>query len=341
MTYDYIYLENVIYFNKIFYIKNSKYNNQDLEKYFELNTIKVIDKNLPQPQTFIKNTFICETLHGCWAHAVIDYAFAYFWCLDEIKQTYNINDEITMFITEKEIKQYSNQKKSIDNKLERYKGAKNDLCEIINSNNIIFEHLENKSILFKNCFVYAKNHFNFVRNRTPWNLSDYYPGQRNKISLYSDSIIKKYLIDFKDKTYRLYDIKPTGNSIPNIIIINRKGTRNIDRLTTNLMNFFINNKKNYMYNFNSIEYNEDKTLLEQINLLINNDIIITPHGANLSNMIWTTNKIFIEIVFDSKNNIMYKRIAEVTNNTIYQIKIDQIENFLLKNLNKIIKKVNV
>ena len=89
-TYDYIYLENVIYFNKIFYIKNSKYNNQDLEKYFELNTIKVIDKNLPQPQTVIKNTFICETLHGCWAHAVIDYAFAYLWCLDE-KQQHTIN----------------------------------------------------------------------------------------------------------------------------------------------------------------------------------------------------------------------------------------------------------
>lgn len=342
MKYDYIYLKDVIYFNKKFYIRNSKYNNQDLSKYFELNTIKVTDKNLPKYQTVIKNIFICESLHDCWAHAVIDYAFAYFWCLKEIKQTYNIKDEITIFITEKIIKKYNNQKNSIDNKLKRYRGAKDSLCEIINSNNIIFEHLENKSILFKNCFVYAKDHFNFFRNRTPWNLYEYYPSiKKNKIRLYSDSIIKKYLIDFKDKTYKLYDIKPITNSIPNIIIINRKGIRNINKLITNLMNFFINNKNKHMYKFNSIEYNENKTLLEQINLLNNNDIIIEPHGANLSNMIWTTKKIFIEIVFDNKNNRMYKRIAEVTNNTIYQIEFDRIEDFLLKNFNEIITKVNV
>jgi capsular polysaccharide biosynthesis protein len=82
------------------------------------------------------------------------------------------------------------------------------------------------------------------------------------------------------------------------------------------------------YYFHGIVFLEGLTLSEQISIFQNNDIIISPHGANLIHSIWFENKTIIEIVFEERKNIMYKRICNLIGNEIIQIHRNNILSFL-------------
>ena len=65
-----------------------------------------------------------------------------------------------------------------------------------------------------------------------------------------------------------------------------------------------------------------------------NDIIVSPHGAGLINIIWGKNHHIIEITRKDKENRMYQRICNVTNNKLTQINKDN-ENHLISFISNI------
>lgn len=331
---DVLKLENVVYSKKKFNIKQSPTNISDF-----LDNYNIVEE-LPNYDNIKNNIFIIDTLHGCWAHSLIDFCFAYFWAIQDIKHNENKHDknkifEIIPFITSKKILQYKNQQQSIDNNLQIYKFAKHELMNIISSEKYIFEHLldSNYSFLIKECYIYKKNHFNNFRQRTPWNSKNVYRGHPYNITdvLYENTKIKNMLKIFKEHTYKIYNIKINKNKIPNIIIINRIGVRNINDLIKNMESILmINNNNQYIYN--GIVYLENKSLKEQIQIFNDNNIIITPHGANLANCIWTNNSTIIEIMFKNKQTKIYEHLCNMTNNNIIQIDYNNIIMYLKNNI---------
>lgn len=195
------------------------------------------------------------------------------------------------------------------------------------------------TFFIKNCYFYCKNDF---WQRSPWNYIKYYASRHIKYEdvLYSDEIISKNLYKFVNYVKSIYNITPTKleNNLPNIIIINRRGERNIDNLLPEIKSVLSEFK--LLCSFRII-YLEDLEYKEQIKIFVDNPIIISPHGSGLINAIWTTNTNIIEIYFDKSDNTMYKRICDITKNKIYQVDYNNTIDFLNKNIKSILEKVSI
>ena len=317
-----------VYFNKEFIINDTANNiNQFINNYSINKCTSIKNKKI----ITIDNLLVINTLHSCFVHGLIDSIFPIFWAINDIKNHESNVHNIQLFILRKGI--YSFQRQNlplIDSKIKKYKGVYHDIISFI-TNNYIFEHLiEDKNAYFiKNCYFYILND---KWQRSPWNSINYYPGRNININdvIFSDMEIKTQIIKFRnlvlDKTNNNCNI---GKGI--ILINRRKNTRNINNLVLPLTNIL-----NKFDSFKGIIYLEDLTFQEQVNIFINNNIIIGPHGAGMIHNIWSSNKFVIEITFKNKNqDKMYKRICDITDNHIIQIDYDNILNEIEKKLHYI------
>lgn len=321
-----------IYFNKEFIISdpnniNKFISNYSINKYTNINNKKIIT---------IDNLLVIETLHSCFVHGLIDSIFPIFWAINDIKNHENYLHNIQLFISRRKIDLFHKQNLPlINSKKKKYKGVYNDIINII-TDNYIFEHLidDNISYFIKNCYFYILND---KWQRSPWNSINYYPDRNININntLFSDTEIKAQIIKFRNLV--LDKINNNCNIGKGIILINRRQVkRNINNLVLPLTNIL-----NKFDNFKGIIYLEDLTFQEQVNIFINNNIIIGPHGAGMIHNIWSSNKFVIEITFKNNNqDKMYKRICDITDNHIIQINYDNIVNEIEKILNDIINKQN-
>ena len=322
-----------IYFNNKFIISDPPNNinkfisNYSIKKFTNIKNKKIIT---------IDNLLVIETLHSCFVHALIDSSFPIFWAINDIKN-HEINlHNIQLFISRRKIDLFQKQNLPlINSNTKKYKGVYHDIISFI-TNNYIFEHLiEDKNAYFiKNCYFYILND---KWQRSPWNSINHYPTRNININntIFSDMEIKNQIIKFRnlvlDKTNNNCNI---GNGI--ILINRRENTRNINNLVLPLTNIL-----NKFDSFKGIIYLEDLTFQEQVNIFINNNIIIGPHGAGMIHNIWSSNKFVIEITFKNKNqDKMYKRICDITDNHIIQINYDNIVNEIEKILNDIINEQN-
>jgi len=324
-----------IYFNKEFIITdppdniNSFVSNYSINKFTNITNKKIIT---------IDNLLVIDTLHSCFVHALIDNCFPIFWVINDIKN-HEINlSDIQLFISRKNIDKFQKQNSPLINStIQKYKGVHHDILSIINDN-YIFEHLiDDKNAYFiKNCYFYILND---EWQRSPWNSINYYPKRNVNINdtIFSDTEIKTQLIKFRNLVLDKTNNNCNCNIGKGIILINRKKyDRNINNLILPLTNIL-----NKFDNFKGIIYLEDLTFQEQVNIFINNNIIIGPHGAGMIHNIWSSNKFVIEITFKNKyQDKMYKRICDITDNHIIQISYDNIVNEIEKNLNDIINKQN-
>jgi hypothetical protein len=318
-------LTNIEYNNE-FIIKNPPENiNLFIEK-FSKESPANDNKNV-----IIDNLLVVDTLHSCFCHALIDKVFPLFWAINDIKEYERSDHPINfqLFITKEMIIKFKKQNlQKIDSDLKKYKGVWHDIITLV-SDNYIFEHLidNNTTYFIKNCYFYIRND---KWQRSPWNCKENYPGRNYPIknTIFSDTEIKNQIIKFRklvlDKTNN------NCNKGKGIILINRKkNKRNINNLLLPLTNIL-----NKFDKFKGIIYLEDLTFQEQINIFINNNVIIGPHGAGMIHNIWSSNKFVIEITFHKHQDRMYKRICDITDNHIIQISYDNIVNELEKILNE-------
>ena len=322
-----------IYFNNEFIISDPPNNinkfisNYSINKFTNIKNKKIIT---------IDNLLVIETLHSCFVHALIDNIFPIFWVINDIKN-HEINlHNIQLLISRRKIDLFKKQNLPlIDSNTKKYKGVYNDIISII-TNNYIFEHLiDDKNAYFiNNCYFYILNDKN---QRSPWNSINYYPGRNINMNniIFSDTEIKNQIIKFRN--FVLDKSNNNCNKGKGIILINRRTSyRNINNLVLPLTNIL-----NKFDKFKGIIYLEDLTFQEQINIFINNNVIIGPHGAGMIHNIWSSNKFVIEITFKNKNqDKMYKRICDITDNHIIQISYDNIVNEIEKILNDIINEKN-
>lgn len=318
-------LSDIYYHKKQFYINN---NNPHLDKFIYNYSLQTFDTEINNIEK-IENMFVIKTLHHCFCHAIIDCLFPIYWAINDINNTNNKNinlKNLTLFIRKHEFIKYPayNLRKVNNNK---YKGCWHDLISIISEKNI-FEHtLDNNRVFFiKNCYFYIKddNH-----SRSPWSCNKYFNGRGSQIPSFSDLILKKQLTSFSNFVKSKYNLQKQ-NLNRNIVLINRRGRRNIDEIIDKL-DKILNNFNNYK----GIVYLEDLSFREQIELFINNFIFIAPHGAGMIHHIWSKNKVIIEIISTSGLNRMYKRISDITNNLIFQVD----RKHILSNIKEIIKLV--
>tara|TARA_B100001778_G_scaffold332293_1_gene338292 strand:+ start:656 stop:1660 length:1005 start_codon:yes stop_codon:yes gene_type:complete len=327
------YLKNVKYANKKFYIDKHLNNDiEDIDLYLDNYSFDNYE-NITCEKVYDTNPILyCKTLHSCFAHAVVDVLFPLYWAIQDINSQYKEKRNFTIFIREREYKLYpKNNYPLFDNNKNKLKGAWNDLLSSITNNDMIFEHTlkPNTSFLIKDLYIYI---INDNWQRSPYNCIDYYPERNIKIKdvVFSDDILVPMLEKFTShiKTHFNVPLKIT-NTKKNIIIINRKDDRKINNID-NLIKT-INKEK---YNYKGVLYLEDLSLKQQVEIFVMNDIIVSPHGAGLINIIWGKNHHIIEITRKDKENRMYQRICNVTNNKLTQINKDN-ENHLISFISNI------
>ena len=121
--------------------------------------------------------FIINSLDECYAHALIDRLFPYFWSIEEL----NIKNNLIIFIKKDKLIKFPVRKKVINHEKGVYKKSWNDIINLLNPKEIIFEHLldENSILLFKKSYLYADNNKKLKWQRTFWNCNEYQYPKRN------------------------------------------------------------------------------------------------------------------------------------------------------------------
>lgn len=255
--------------------------------------------------------FIINSLDECFAHAVIDRVFPYFWSIEEL----NIKNNLIIFIKKDKLIKFPERNKVINHEKGVYKNAWNDIINLLNPVEIIFEHLlkEDTILLFKQCYIYAENCQELKWQRTMWNCSkNYHPSFRHiKDIIYDDTTIQLKLNLFIKMVKDKYKIVEKNNIIKNLIIIERLSNRKFD---TNFLSNLDNCCKNLSnLQYNGIQYLENISFADQIRLFNTNDIIIFRHGSCLTNILWVKqNTIIIELDVEDRKPVI-KRLCDFTN----------------------------
>jgi hypothetical protein len=330
-------LENVFYSDKTFWLSTEP--TEDMNTF--LDNWKIGEQKITDATKKIDNLFVMNTIHSCFAHAVMDATFPYFWAMNDIREYEQKHIEFQLFVRQKEVLLFSQQNiPIIDSDNKRYKHAWNTLVETLSSQPVVFEHLLGHEEVFfiKTCYVYVKddNH-----QRSAWNCITHYPDVhvQPKDVFFSDEMIQTQLKRFAKVVTSCCTSASSSSSSSitpaktNIIVINRKTSyRNINDQTDTICEIIQRKCASLLmqkkYRFQGIVFLEDLTLAEQISIFQTNDVIIAPHGANLIHSMWFPNKTIIEIFFEERNNIMYKRICDLVGSDIIQIHYSNICTFL-------------
>lgn len=281
-------------------------------------------------------TLVINTLHSCWTHAFIDSIFPYFWSYLYAKQKFSC-EQINIFIRKGLILQYPNSNLSKITTEGKYKKNYQTLLDLIPHDKLIFEHLiePNKVYLFNNCIHYILDD---KWQRSFWNCVDYYFARNYLKSniIYNDKIIKGRLDEFKAHILNKHQIKPyVKTDKTNIVILNKKKHPDNTAILLQIPYLdqiinLINLKQNV--NFNGVKYFEDLDFKEQIQIIENNDIILSVHGGAMLHMIFGENKLYIEFFNNEKTNSMYKRVANISNNKLVQINVNFSERNIIDNI---------
>ena len=336
MTNHILKLTNVYYKKKYFLITN--YKKKNLSKY--LDNYKFLDSNINPTKIIDKPVFVINGLFNCFTHAIFDNIFSYFWAMNDIRNDEKKEMDFICFVKKlgrgtKSIRDYDKNiyVPILDKNTQKYNSVWDDLKNIITKNDLIFEDfiLDNEILFIKECYLYIKNDNN---QRSPWNCAENYSKGRKikkKDVLYKDHIVKENLLKFINHTKNLYNIP---NSLVNkkkkIIIINRKTTyRNLNKFLKEI-NKIIKMQNKYIYQ--GTYFLEDLSFREQILLFRDIDLIITPHGANLTHIIWFQNKEYITYYDKDGQQIMFKHIANLTNNKFTTVTEDKFINLIKKKL---------
>jgi hypothetical protein len=330
-------LEDIIYKSNIFYNNKSKL--------FEDITSNDTIESSETSEIIEEPVIIIQTLNSCFSHAILDSCFSIFWVIEDlISNNYIKNENIKIFIKKENILFYPKQNLPLidkDNKI--YKGVFKNIIELLTDKPIIFEHLINNNIIFKQCFFYPDDD---KWQRTPWNCVEYYPGRdiKKQNIRFNDEIIYDKLYKFRTKVIKNilnpYD-NITKDNKKNLIIIDRKYNRKFDN---NMIDSIKQEAdKNTKWIFNGIFYLEDLSFYEQVELFNKTHYYILRHGSAAINLLWTQQNSFVFELMGGNEGIntspiMYERICKLTNTKIFSLNYDKynIKKDIFDNLNILI-----
>ena len=276
-----ILLKDIITLENIIYNKNKKIfeNIGNVETIFDIKDPVIVMDTLD-------SCFSHAIIDSCFSHAIIDSCFPIYWVISELlKNKYIESSNVRIFIRKDNILKYPKKNLSVINAKEStYNGFHKEVIEFLTKDKIIFEHLIDKNLSFKKCFIYPKND-NW--QRSPWNSSKNYTGRNVSSVLYTDDIIYSKLKNFRNEILqRELILIPCKNEL---IIIDRKYNRKFDK---NLLEDLVTEaKKNTSWNFTGVYLLEDFTVKEQIKLFSRSKIIIARHGSSLINTFYGLEKI--------------------------------------------------
>ncbi len=216
-------------------------------------------------RTIQNPVFIIDTLDECYAHALIDRVFPYFWSLEEIDN----KKDLIIFIMENKLKKFPIRKRVINHEKGVYNKSWNDIIHLLNPKEIIFEHLlkNDDILLFKECYIYAENNREFKWQRTFWNCNTHYPGRHINNVLYNDTTIQSRLNAFINMVKCKYSIIEKSNIVKNLVIIERLSNRKFDPECLSNLDHMCRNIPNLQYN--GIQYLENISFVKP-----------TPHTRN-------------------------------------------------------------
>jgi hypothetical protein len=309
------------------YKSNIFYNNEN--KTFE----DIIPNNIIESSEIINYPIIViHTLHSCFSHAILDSCFPIFWIIDDlISNNYIKNNDINnikIFIKKENILNYSIQNLPlIDKDNKTYRGAFKNIIELLTDKSIIFEHLIDNNIIFKECFFYPDNDY---WQRTPWNCIDYYPGRNvEKENIrFTDEIIYNKLHKFRNKIIDKSMIQNTDKATNELIIIDRKNNRKFDNFMIESLIKEANKNTNWI--FKGVFILEDLNFYDQVALFNKTRFFILRHGSSSINLLWTQPKSIIFELMGGREGIntspvMYQRICKLTNSTLNTLNYDSYD----------------
>ena len=339
MVKEILHLKNVFWSKKDGFILNSEI--EDANLYLDRYTVS---KSVTYTKTIESPLIVMDTLHSCFVHAILDGIFSAYMLKHEILEEERIPNDFAVFIRERHIEMYPNENlKHIDEENSVYGGVYGELMDVVTKKPIYFEHLidENQVFLIKDAYATKLQNEN---HRSLWNSSLYYPGRYEGDKIFTDDELQRRLDLFLSDVLNIYGLEKKDREFKkNIIIVDRKTDYRSFRKTwlhgegefdENESNSLLDALDNIMIEqpclkYKGIVYLEDLSLKEQIEVFQNNDIIITPHGANMVHSLWTNNKIIVEVLYDDSTAPMYKRVMSFTNNKLAQMTPYNIENFVL------------
>lgn len=286
-------------------------------------------------------TLIVNTLHSCWSHAFIDYVFPFFWSYLYIRKRFNV-EKINIFVRKELILKYPENNLTKITTDGKYKKNYQAVLDLIPHNNLYFEHLlpNNQIYKFTNCIHYILDD---KWQRSVYNCVDYYFARNYLKSnvIYSDNFISNKLDEFKTHVLKKYQLTKleTNQDKLNLVILDKKVHPDNTAILLQIpyLNNIIELIDKSKINFNGVKYFEDLELNEQIQIILDNDIIISPHGGALLHMIFGKNKQYIEFFNNIKTTTMYQRVSSLTNNKLIQININTPKSEILKLISNLLK----
>ena len=347
MVKEVLHLKNVLWSKKDGFFLESEVEDADLylNKYTLASDTTSAWQFRPVAQKTIDNpVIIMDTLHSCFVHAIIDGIFSAYMLKKQIIEEERCLDNFALFVRKEDILEYPEQNlKNIDKESSVYSGVYGEMMKVVTKESIYFEHLldDSEVFLFKDVYVTKLKKEN---HRSLWNSSLYYPGRYEGDVIFSDDELQRMLNLFLVDVLNSYGLEKKEREFKkNIIIVDRKtdyrsfrktwlhATEELDENEDNTLLDSLDNiliEQPCLY-YKGVVYLEDMSLKEQMECFQNNDIIITPHGANMVHSLWTSNKIIVEVIYDDSTLPMYKRVCSFTNNKLAQMTPYNIEQFVI------------
>ena len=129
-------------------------------------------------------TIKVNTLDMCYAHALLDRIFVWYWLIEDIKAQYPKFTHFNLLIGKDAVESFPECKRTINVKDKCYQGIWGDLSRLIPNTTILFEHLSG-SFKFETLFMPP---YEDQWQRTPWKCESYYPYRHVKFEQvrYSD-----------------------------------------------------------------------------------------------------------------------------------------------------------
>ena len=337
---DILHLKNILYSKKYGFIINQSV--KDIELFIKHFTTK---KDVEYNQIVKSPLVVIDTLHSCFVHGIVDSIFPLHWIINDIDEEEGTKQHYRVFVRKRHIEKYPDENlKNIDEEKSVFKGVYGELMDLCTDQKIMFEHLlkEDDVYLIKNVY-FSKLESN--NQRSLWNNGEHYPGRYKGKQIFTDLEIQRRYNLFLEEVVNFYEIKKDVTFKKRIVIIDRKtyyrsfkktwlhnDNITIDTNSENHISLLDNLNhiltKQEFLTYNGVKYLEDFSMKEQMELFINNDIIVTPHGANMVHSLWCNNKIIVEVLYDKEKAGMYKRLLSFTDNKLAQISPYNIEEFL-------------
>ena len=347
-----LHLKNVLYTKKHGFIFQTKPKNVDLY----VNNY-IIDASIVYTETIEQPIIVCDMIHSTFCHGLIDSIFSTYWIKQDIMEEDETKKNFKLFVRKENIEKYPEKNlKNINESNLNFKGVYGELIKVVTKSPLCFEHLvkENRNILIKDCYF---SRLDQRWQRSPWNSDTYYPGRSKEKVLFTKRSIQRRLNLFLEELEKENEIVEELNvgEVSNkkrLVIVDRKTDyrslkktwlhseeEKIDMENPNHKTI-LDNVEHILKNQNKFDfvgtiYLEDLNLKEQIQTFKNNDIIITPQGANMIHSLWSKDKIICEVVFVESHKCLYKRILSFTTNKHIQISpynLDRFVNYLIQNL---------